>query len=104
MVPPAGTPLRTDRVRALNLPVPVVVVSDGEGLPVEIVEGSVQGGRAVGRSGGTVVAAIEEVWKVHDEWWRTPIERRYFDVVLESGAHVVLFEDLTTSQWYLQMP
>jgi hypothetical protein len=33
-----------------------------------------------------------------------PIHRRYFDVVLEGGGHTVLFEDLTTHQWFMQKP
>ena len=56
-----------------------------------------------GRRGRGIVE-VREVWMVHDEWWRTPIHRRYIDVVLEGGAHVVLFEDLMTNHWYLQMP
>ncbi|KPK02163.1 MAG: hypothetical protein AMS20_12440 [Gemmatimonas sp. SG8_28] len=50
------------------------------------------------------VADILEVWRIDDEWWRTPITRRYVDVVLEGGAHVVLFEDLHTGAWFVQQP
>jgi hypothetical protein len=50
------------------------------------------------------VEAIGEIWRVDDEWWRQPISRRYFDVVLQGGKHVVLFEDLTTNQWWMQQP
>jgi hypothetical protein len=50
------------------------------------------------------VADILEVWRIDDEWWRTPIARRYVDVVLESGAHVVLLEDLHTGAWFVQQP
>jgi hypothetical protein len=50
------------------------------------------------------VADILEVWRIDDEWWRTPITRRYVDVVLEGGAHVVLFEDLPTGVWFIQQP
>ena len=50
------------------------------------------------------VVAVCEAWRVDDEWWRRPISRRYFEVVLGSGAHVVLFQDLSTHQWYLQIP
>ncbi|MBI3082376.1 MAG: hypothetical protein HYY94_05630 [Gemmatimonadetes bacterium] len=50
------------------------------------------------------VEAVGEIWRVDDEWWRQPISRRYFDVVLEGGGHVVLFEDLTTTQWWMQQP
>ncbi len=50
------------------------------------------------------IEEIIETWRIDDEWWRTPISRRYVDVVLEGGGHVVLFEDLTTGQWFVQMP
>jgi hypothetical protein len=50
------------------------------------------------------VEAIVDEWRIDDEWWRTPIHRRYVEVVLEGGAHVVLFEDLTTGEWFLQKP
>jgi hypothetical protein len=39
-----------------------------------------------------------------DEWWRQPIVRRYVEVVLEGGGRVVLFEDLITGEWFVQMP
>ena len=50
------------------------------------------------------VESVVEIWRVDDEWWRQPIHRRYVEVVLEGGAHVVLFEDETTQQWYVQKP
>jgi hypothetical protein len=50
------------------------------------------------------IEEIIEIWRIDDEWWRTPISRQYVDVVLEGGGHVVLFQDLTTGQWFMQMP
>jgi hypothetical protein len=50
------------------------------------------------------VDEVLEFWRIDDEWWRTPIVRRYVEVVLQGGGHVVLFEDLTTGQWFLQQP
>jgi len=50
------------------------------------------------------VDEVVEEWRIDDEWWRTPIHRRYFEVVLEGGAHVVLFEDLVSGEWFLQRP
>jgi hypothetical protein len=51
-----------------------------------------------------VITEILESWRIDDEWWREPISRRYYDVVLEGGGHVVLFEDLITEKWFVQMP
>jgi hypothetical protein len=96
MVPPARTPLRLDRLRALNLPSSVEVSLDEWGRPTEIVEDSAEGRKKV--------ETVVEEWKIDDEWWRTPIHRRYVEVVLEGGAHVVLFEDLVSSEWFMQRP
>jgi hypothetical protein len=54
--------------------------------------------------GGRKVEEVVETWIVQDEWWRCPIHRRYVEVVLEGGGHVVLFEDLTTGEWFMQRP
>lgn len=93
MVTPARTPLRADRLRALNVPEPVRVEVDAAGRPAAI-------GR--GASIAQAVEAVLEVWRVDDEWWRQPISRLYHDVVLESGGHLVLFEDLVTGDWFAQ--
>jgi hypothetical protein len=74
--------------------------------------GEEEGDRRVDRQGGVGpperegrrVEEVVEVWVVEDEWWRSPIHRRYVEVVLEGGAHVVLFEDLTTGEWFMQRP
>lgn len=131
MVPSSRTPLRPDRLRALNLPSAVEVGIDAWGLPTWVVEndgtaerrndgtdigstterrsaippgmgGGEDGDRRMGKSGR--VEEVAEQWVVQDEWWRTPIHRRYVEVVLEGGAHVVLFEDLTTGEWFMQKP
>ena len=50
------------------------------------------------------VESVLESWHVDDEWWREPISRRYLEVILEGGKHVVLYEDFTTGDWFMQMP
>jgi hypothetical protein len=97
MVPSSRTPLRPDRLRALNLPSAVEVGLDEWGRPTWVVE-------LAGGDGRRAVEEIVETWIVQDEWWRAPINRRYIEVALEGGAHVVLFEDLTTGDWFLQKP
>ena len=96
MVAHSRAPIRVDRLRALNEPVKVLVVVDDEGLPVEVVEMTERRGKRV--------EAIIETWRIDDEWWRHPISRHYVNVVLENGGHVVLFEDLTTGEWFMQRP
>ncbi len=94
MVSHSRTSLRTDRLRPLNLPRPVCVALDDSGIPVAVTE---EGERRA-------VATINEVWRVDDEWWRQRIARRYTDMVLEGGAHVVVYQDLITGNWFIQKP
>jgi len=96
MVAPSRTSLRVDRLRALNAPRPVTVELGEHGHPRAITDQQ--------RRTRWEVEAIVEVWRVDDEWWRQPIARRHVEVVLEGGKHVVLFEDLTTNQWWMQQP
>jgi hypothetical protein len=123
MVTPARTPLRPDRLRALNLPCSADVGLDTWGRPMWVRESAgadgTEGERGEtsnppiapalagpGEEGGGTrrVEAVVDEWRIDDEWWRTPIHRRYVEVVLEGGAHVVLFEDVMTGEWYLQKP
>lgn len=49
------------------------------------------------------VELIREEWRVLDRWWtEQPINRRYFDVVLESGQNVVVFHDGANGRWFSQ--
>ena len=95
MVAPARAPLRTDRLRAVNEPQPVTVDFDSSGVMTV--------GRPDGRTVGRV-EAILETWRIDDEWWRHMIARAYLEVILEGGKRLVLFQDLITGQWFLQMP
>ena len=90
MVETPGKALRTDRLRVLNTPRRIEVDLDGEGNPTGV--------------GVVRIEAIIEDWRISDEWWRAPIERRYVEVVLEGGKHVVLYHDLITEEWFAQMP
>jgi hypothetical protein len=106
MVTSARAPLRVDRLRALNIPQQVTAELDGRGMPQTVVLQPGDGKTAKEDPGFRRwrVESIGELWRVDDEWWRQPISRRYVDVVLEGGKHVVLFEDLATGQWWLQQP
>jgi hypothetical protein len=95
MVAPARAPVRTDRLRAVNEPQPVTVEFDASG------------GMTVGRPDGQSVGKVEAVlesWRIDDEWWRHLIARAYLAVILEGGKRLVLFQDLITGQWFVQMP
>jgi len=91
-----GTRNRADRLRALNVPQRVEVELDANGLPI--------GMRDAGCEMHRAVEAVGEMWRINDEWWRQPIVRRYVEVILEGGGRVVLFEDPTTGEWWMQKP
>jgi hypothetical protein len=74
--------------RRLNEPRPVLVAAE-QGVPngVERVP----------------VAIVREEWRVVDRWWtERPVRRRYFDLVLESGRNVVVFQDEVEGGWFGQ--
>jgi hypothetical protein len=89
--------IRTDRLRALNVPQRVDVECDAVWQPAVV--------RAhQNPHGGRREEAIGEVWRVDDEWWRVPIHRKYVDVSFVGGKRVMLFEDLVSKEWWMQQP
>ena len=97
MVAHSRTALRVDRLRALNAPEVVSVELDVIGQPRSV-------RRPKNEGGGQAVENILDVWRIDDEWWRLTISRLYYDVMLEGGGHVVLFNDLVTGDWFAQQP
>jgi len=109
---------RADQLRPLNVPRPVKVELDDNGLPVAVTDSchsatlplypskSSEGTSEAPKSNVVekAVESIIEIWQVDDEWWREPICRRCVEVILEGGKHVVLYEDLTTNGWFMQKP
>jgi hypothetical protein len=78
---PAGAPRRVNEPRA------ALVEARFDGTPT-----------LVDREG---VAVVREEWRVVDRWWtEEPVNRRYFDVVLESGRQVVVFADEERGGWF----
>jgi hypothetical protein len=73
----------------VNDPRPALVEACFDGTPTQ-----------VDREG---VALVREEWRVVDRWWtEEPVDRRYFDVVLESGRNAVVFRDEERGGWYTQ--
>jgi hypothetical protein len=49
------------------------------------------------------VAVVREEWRVVDRWWtEEPVNRRYFEVVLETGENVCVFRDAEAACWFSQ--
>jgi hypothetical protein len=75
--------------RRLNAPQRALVEAKGGGVPAR-----------VNRQG---VEVVREEWRIVDRWWtEEPVARRYFDLVLESGQHVVVFHDADAGGWFTQ--
>ena len=85
---PSGTS-RLTTARSLNRPRQVLVEDHADGTP-----------RRVNRQG---VAVIRDEWRIVDRWWTDePVDRRYFDLVLETGENAVVFCDSAGGGWFTQ--
>jgi hypothetical protein len=58
--------------------------------------------RSKDKNGGQAVENILDVWRIDDEWWRRQIARRYFEVLLNGGKRIALFQDVPTGEWFIQ--
>jgi hypothetical protein len=92
MVQNSGKTLRPGAYKPVNLPLAVRVEEDPSGLPIAIKIARRQ-----------LVTAIEDRWRIDDEWWRSePVARLYFVVFFASGRRLIVFKDLNSGQWYRQ--
>ncbi len=92
MVANTRTPIRSHRLRPLNLPRSIRVELNKENLPIAITFHDKE----------KKVEEIGEMWRIDDEWWRDQIARRYVEVMLVGGGHVMVYEDLIGGGWYMQ--
>ena len=93
MVENTGETIRTGTCQPVNTPEPVLVEEDTDGFPL-----------AIRDKRRYAIAAIDDRWRLDDEWWRsTPVSRLYYAVRLTSGHRLVLYKDLTDNCWYRQV-
>lgn len=93
MVQDPGAASGVDPLRPLNRPRPVAVRAQGaHHRPVALIE----------RGRPRLVARIQDFWRLDDEWWRDPIRRRYYRVVLDDGSLRTIYHDETADRWYEQ--
>ncbi len=93
MVQNPGKTLRLNPLNPVNLPEPLWVGEDSSGLP-----------GAIKLSGKQWIIAIDDEWRIDDEWWRgEPVSRFYYTVRLASGQRIVLYKDLNNRHWYRQV-
>ena len=77
------------RAGRLNAPRPALVETAVDGSP-----------RLVNRE---EVTLVREEWRVVDRWWTDePVDRRYFEVVLESGRNTAVYHDRELQSWFTQ--
>ena len=89
MVSDSGSAGAVRASRRLNEPHPALVEAQFDGTP-----------RLVNRQG---VALVREEWRVVDRWWTDePVDRRYFDLVLEGGENTCVYRDEEAGSWFSQ--
>ena len=82
----------TGGLRLLNQPKPAAVEANAHGEPdAVVVQGRFQH-----------VRAIQDSWRIDDEWWREEIARRYFAVEFENGRKLTVYHDLVGGGWFAQ--
>ena len=89
MVAHTGSTRAVRSAGRLNAPRPALVEANASGVP-----------QLVNRQS---VALVREEWRVVDRWWtEDPVDRRYFDLVLESGQLAVVYRDGELKSWWTQ--
>ncbi len=90
------TPRRAERPRALrrlNAPRPVEVRASAAGVPNAI------------RRGGRWLEAVEVLdrYRTDDRWWTAePVARTYYELLLEDGRTMTVYQDLLSRRWWKQ--
>jgi hypothetical protein len=79
-------------------PRPIAVQAGDDGAPATVA--------------GVTVESVREEWLVEDRWWTpSPLRRRYFELVLDDGRDVVVFQEQPSrlrsaparaGSWFLQ--
>lgn len=81
----------TRSIRGVAGPGPVRVIATPGGAPHAVIH---DGRRRL-------VVAVRDSWRVQDRWWTDqPVDRSYFDVVLEPGRPALIYRD-ASGQWFM---
>ena len=87
--------VRRNDLRPLNAPSPLRVLLDAQGRVVSIWR--------QGRLTPRTIAAVQDRWRIDDEWWREhPISRAYYALLLDDGSLLTIYHDLITDTWFEQ--
>jgi hypothetical protein len=78
-------------LRAVGAPHAVAVDAAPDGVPRAVV--------LRGRRRG--VAAVRDEWIVQDRWWTDrPVDRHYFELVLDPGRVAVVYRESPAGGWF----
>ena len=93
--PLVKTNARRGDLRPLNAPSPVRVQTDARGRIVSLWR--------QGRLTPRTIAAIQDRWRIDDEWWREhAIARLYYELLLDDGTLLTVYHDLSIDAWFEQ--
>lgn len=91
MVPDPRAKARPDHLRPLNEPLAITVTAE-QHHPRSIVLNRQR----------HQVERIQDTWILEDEWWRQPIARQYFALLLDDGTRRTVYHDRVADTWFLQ--
>lgn len=95
LIKPSAVSRQRSNLRPLNAPSPLRVQTDARGRIVSIWRH--------GRPTPRTIAAVQDRWRIDDEWWREhAVSRMYYAVVLGDGTFLTLYHDLITDAWFEQ--
>jgi len=50
------------------------------------------------------VIAVRDDWLVQDRWWTdAPVDRHYFELVIEPGRRILVFQDMRSGRWFTHL-
>ena len=112
MVADPRAPAGADRLRPLNHPRPVSVLTQDrpEATPAAAA-GDPRAARGDDAAQPLVLVAggrrrrvvnVRDSWRIDEEWWRDPISRRYYQLELDDGSLRTVYQDLVDGRWYAQ--
>ena len=91
MVQDSGASSRAHQLRPMNQPRPLqVLVTNGR--PDTVIK----------HTHRLAVVQIRDSWQIEDEWWRQPVRRHYFCLLLEDDILRTVYHDLAADTWHTQ--
>ncbi len=71
---------------------PVRVRLDGQGAPTHLESAA----------GWQPVTRVLNRWRIDCDWWRTPVSREYWRVLLDEDLALECYRDRSTAEWFVE--